>query len=76
MFGVKNERRLVMIRKRKKAATEDDQPSHANGVAGANLTRSDFFNDLKKVVKKLPPDHPSRSGVFSSSPGYFLSWAR
>ncbi len=26
------------------------------------LTRSDFFHDLKKVVRKLPPDHPSRSG--------------
>ncbi len=23
--------------------------------------REDFFRDLKKVVKKLPPDHPSRS---------------
>lgn len=22
----------------------------------------DFLSDLKKVVKKLPPDHPSRSG--------------
>ena len=26
-----------------------------------NYTRSDFFRDLKKVVRKLPPDHPSRS---------------
>lgn len=24
--------------------------------------RGDFFRDLKKVVRKLPPDHPSRSG--------------
>lgn len=24
--------------------------------------RSNFFRDLKKVVRKLPPDHPSRSG--------------
>ncbi len=24
--------------------------------------REDFFRDLKKVIKKLPPDHPSRSG--------------
>ncbi len=24
--------------------------------------REDFFTDLQKVVKKLPPDHPSRSG--------------
>ena len=23
--------------------------------------RADFFRDLEKVVKKLPPDHPSRS---------------
>ena len=23
--------------------------------------REDFFHDLKKVVRKLPPDHPSRS---------------
>lgn len=23
--------------------------------------REDFFRDLKKVVRKLPPDHPSRS---------------
>jgi hypothetical protein len=23
--------------------------------------REDFFNDVKKVVRKLPPDHPSRS---------------
>jgi len=23
--------------------------------------RGDFFRDLKKVVKKLPQDHPSRS---------------
>ncbi len=23
--------------------------------------RSDFFHDLKKVVRKLPADHPSRS---------------
>ncbi len=25
-------------------------------------SREDFLGDLKKVVKKLPPDHPSRSG--------------
>ena len=31
----------------------DDQPPSS---------REDFFRDLKKVVKKLPPDHPSRSG--------------
>lgn len=24
--------------------------------------RGDFFRDLKRVVRKLPPDHPSRSG--------------
>ncbi len=24
--------------------------------------RSDFFSDLEKVVRRLPPDHPSRSG--------------
>jgi hypothetical protein len=24
--------------------------------------REDFLRDLEKVVKKLPPDHPSRSG--------------
>ncbi len=25
------------------------------------LTRETFLSDLKKVVRKLPPDHPSRS---------------
>lgn len=24
--------------------------------------REDFLRDVKKVVRKLPPDHPSRSG--------------
>jgi hypothetical protein len=27
-----------------------------------DYTRSDFFRDLKKVVRKLPPNHPSKSG--------------
>ena len=29
---------------------------------GSEYERSDFFRDLKKVVRKLPPDHPSQSG--------------
>jgi hypothetical protein len=28
----------------------------------STFTRETFFSDLKKVVKKLPPDHPSRFG--------------
>ncbi len=31
-------------------------------VHADNYGREDFLSDLKKVVKKLPPDHPSRSG--------------
>jgi hypothetical protein len=31
------------------------------GHAESSPTREDFFRDLKKVVRKLPPDHPSRS---------------
>lgn len=32
-----------------------------NAVPVRGHSREAFFNDLKKVVKKLPPDHPSRS---------------
>ncbi len=28
----------------------------------SDYERSHFFRDLEKVVRKLPPDHPSRSG--------------
>lgn len=28
---------------------------------GPTFTRETFFGDLKKVVRKLPSDHPSRS---------------
>lgn len=41
-------------------------PAGGLKIVGIDLRRDykreDFFHDLKKVVKKLPPDHPSRSG--------------
>ncbi len=30
------------------------------GTPEENYGRGDFFRDLKKVARKLPPDHPSR----------------
>lgn len=30
-------------------------------VTEEGYRREDFLHDLKKVVRKLPPDHPSRS---------------
>lgn len=36
------------------------KPEQKNAEA-LMFAREDFLNDLKKVVKKLPPDHPSRS---------------
>jgi ABC-type transporter MlaC component len=27
----------------------------------SDYERTDFFRDLRKVIRKLPPDHPSRS---------------
>lgn len=35
--------------------------TQASGELQPSGSREDFFRDLKKVVKKLPPDHPSRS---------------
>ncbi len=37
-------------------------PSTEGAETPDGYKREDFFRDLKKVVKKLPPDHPSRSG--------------
>jgi hypothetical protein len=39
--------------------TATDAAKDAVPASGHN--REDFFGDLKKVAKKLPPDHPSRS---------------
>ncbi len=49
---------------------KDKQAVTSNPVGSPKVTdtspegykREDFFRDLKKVVRKLPPDHPSRSG--------------
>ena len=32
-----------------------------NTASRERFKREDFVRDLKKVVRKLPPDHPSRS---------------
>ncbi len=39
--------------------TEVTTPSR--DLSADDYKREDFFRDLKKVVRKLPPDHPSRS---------------
>ena len=49
-----------MARRKQKGATDDSQPSYAKAAVDldADLTRADFFRDLKKVAKKQ--DRPSR----------------
>ncbi len=43
---------LTMPSKTTTQSNAESQPPHS---------RENFLRDLKKVVKKLPPDHPSRS---------------
>lgn len=53
---------VKMPRKRETAPTEDGVSDHTKAASPSNgYRRSDFLRDLKKVVRKLPPDHPSRS---------------
>lgn len=40
---------------------EIKEPTPRRESSQDDFARGDFFRDLKKVVKKLPPDHPSRS---------------
>ena len=49
-----------MARKKQKGATDDSQPSYAKAAVDldADLTRADFFRDLKKAAKKQ--DRPSQ----------------
>lgn len=54
----------------KKKQPQKHRSEHAVHFVGAsrdsgqaeNHEREDFLSDLKKIVRKLPPDHPSRSG--------------
>ena len=38
-----------------------DTTTQVSGDPQQSDSRDNFFQDLKKVVRKLPPDHPSRS---------------
>ncbi len=42
-------------------STASKTTTQVSGDTQPPFFRDDFFRDLKKVVKKLPPDHPSRS---------------
>ena len=42
-------------------ATVSKTTTQFSGAIQPSFGRDDFFSDLEKVVKKLPPDHPSRS---------------
>ena len=53
-----------MLRKKPKARTASNTVGHfkiSSSSPKGNYEREDFYRDLKKVVKKLSSDHPSRS---------------
>ena len=67
MVAAKPERESTIARKKSKDEAENSQPSYANlavnpeAIQAGSGEREDFLRDLKKVGRKLPPDHPSRS---------------